>query len=815
MASNREELGSNFDQRLWLSGGRNRVPPGTLRRAVGVAPELTGSVMSRWGSQNLWPISAISVYKWNNHRYAYNGSTLYQDGTSIQAAINAATGASGFSGGRLSFVEAPPQVGLQDYLFVLGGGVKPFKIAPDGTVSLWGIGAPGNGATASVGTTETIVIDNMTTNQTANWSANANCTLLFDAAADDPFLSGGCYRVDMTGAGAPWWITKQYGSPQDWSQYGDGTISLQSDLISIYAQFFRPDRTVWFWILVDVDDGTFKNNYYKLVVQVTATTNNPHTAGAAMILTPAANQWIQIAAAKNQFQRIGSNLNLDWSNVQAVRLEGGDPTLDPARCFFNGFQLYGGYPLGIGPAALLGGSEYQYAVTFGNSVTGSVSNPNGMQVQPDGSVSPPTPFVAQGVALQPVTLNHLPISSDPQVNERLLWRTTAGGSLFSYLDTVPDNSTTTYTDITGDLPGQPVIVTPWTKNVNVSSNGYKVDGGNGFWFKTTGGGPPGTTGATIPSWNIPTGPFLNDWRPDITYSVGDWVNYPSGQPGTGTGYVVLIQNRGVPPTTSLGTDWQAIGTTMDNTVTWAWGGINAVRTLALNNNLLYDNQQPLITYGDVSGLFEGGVFWTRDSTTGRQGWVYASPPGRPESVGTSFVVSSNDAPVQRVVIWDELPWALATKGVYVIQGSYPAFSPSILKGGLGTEWPYTVVVAQNGVYYRAPDGIRMFDRGGSILAGFQAISPILRGRSAENVQPFYAVWGALTRDEVYFGDNTVTFALSGQSPVDLIHAASYVWRMLGQALLCAFYERDDDEILASFGGNTLLYEHTGALSDST
>ena len=740
MASNREALGQNFDQRLWLAGGRNGMPQGTLRRAVGVAPELVGSVTSRWGSEVLWPIDAISVYKWNGHRYAYDGSSLYQDGVSIQAAIDAATDSSGFTGGRLSFVEAPPQVGLQDYLFILGGGIPPFKIAPDGTVSLWGIGAPGNGATASVGTTETIVIDNMTSNTTADWSHNSNCTLAFDSSSDDPFLTGGCFQVDMTGTGAPWWITKQYGSPQNWAQYADGTISLQSDLVSIYAQFFRPDRTEWFWILVDVDDGTFKKNYYKLVVQVTATTNNPNVAGASFILTPAANQWIQIAGAKNQFQRVGSNLNLDWSNVKAVRLEGGDPSLLAARCFFNGFQLYGGYPLGIGPAALQGGSEYQYAVTFGNSVTGSVSNPNGMEVQPDGSVSPPVPFVMQGVALQPGELANIPLSTDPQVNERELWRTTAGGSLFSYLDTIPDNTTTTYQDITGDLPGQPVIVTPWTKAVAVAA-GYRVDGGNGFWFIVDPSGA-GTTGATIPAWNIPTGPFLGDWVPSITYSVGDWVNYPEGQPGTGTGYVCLVQNRGVVPTSSLGTDWNAIGKTTDNTVTWDWGGINAVRTLALSNNLLYDNQQPILAYGDVSDLYQGGVFWTRDSTLGRQGWGYASPPGRPESVGTSFVISANDAPMQRIVIWDELPWGISTQGVYIIQGSYPAFSPTILKGGLGTSWPYTVVVAQNGVYYRGPDGIRMFDRGGSILAGFQAIAPILRGRASENVQPFYAVWGA-------------------------------------------------------------------------
>jgi hypothetical protein len=96
---------------------------------------------------------------------------------------------------------------------------------------------------------------------------------------------------------------------------------------------------------------------------------------------------------------------------------------------------------------------------------------------------------------------------------------------------------------------------------------------------------------------------------------------------------------------------------------------------------------------------------------------------------------------------------------------------------------------------------------------FANLAPIFRGRTVENVTPFKPVWGALTRDEIFFGDGTVTFALGGQSPKTLLDSPAYVWRMLGQALNCAYYEKDDDEILASFGANTLLFEHVGALND--
>lgn len=791
MGTSRNPLNTGFNTRLWLNGGRAEMPENAMRRCVGAAPELTNSVMSRWGSQRLYPINAISVYKWLGDRYEYNGKTLFKNGVAILG---------GFTGGRLTFVTAPPQPGLEDYLFVLGGG-KLFKISPTGTITNWGIAAPGNSTIAATAPTDTIIIDNMTTDGTGNWNNVVNTNLAFDSAGDDTFLAGGCYELSGS-VQFQFHIDQQFASTQDWSVYGDGTISLQSDLVSIYAKFNDPTNIKWMWIDVDVFDGSFKREYYKGVIQLVPTTANVNAANADAIIVPDVGRWVQIALAKSQFNRIGTQLQYDWSNVQAVRLEFGAAINNPGKVFLNGFKIYGGFPLGIGPAALSGGSEYQYAVTFGNSTTGSDSNPNGMQVQKDGTVNPPSPAVVGGVALQPVNLTNIPVSADGQVDNRKLWRTSAGGALFSYLDTIPDNTTQTYKDVTGDLPGQPIIVTPWTAAFAVKT-GYKVDGGNGYWFKVT---TPGTTGATIPAWNLPTGPFLGDWVPWIEYAIGDWINL------AGIGYVSNTENRNSLPSTHPA-DWTVIGTTNDNGVIWTWGGLNAVRTLALSNNLLYDNQQPIVAYGDVAGLWEGSFFWDQDSTAGRKGWIYVSPPGRPESVGISIVATSDNDPTQKVAIWDGLPWWISTQRAGVLTGSYPALKPEYLKGGLGTSWPFTVVVAQNGIYYRAPDGMRMIDRAGSILVGFQNIGIIFRGRTSENVPPFYAIWGSIGRNEIIWGDNMNTFALGGTSPSNLIDIPNYVWRMLGQPLLCAYYEKDDDELLSSFNGNVVLFENPGSLDD--
>ena len=163
----------NFDSRLWLSGGRDQVPQDGLRRASGIAPELTRSVQSRWGSTYLDSINAISVFEFAGVRYAYNGTHLYSDqGTNTWIIVTQNGSPITWNGARLTFNVMPPQAGLPDYLFINGGG-NAIKIAPAlvagqsvptaQQVTQWGINAPPDGAGAQLGTQELITIDQMDT----------------------------------------------------------------------------------------------------------------------------------------------------------------------------------------------------------------------------------------------------------------------------------------------------------------------------------------------------------------------------------------------------------------------------------------------------------------------------------------------------------------------------------------------------------------------------------------------------------------------------------------------------------------------------
>lgn len=98
--------------------------------------------------------------------------------------------------------------------------------------------------------------------------------------------------------------------------------------------------------------------------------------------------------------------------------------------------------LGTTPFTTLNGT-YKYRVTFKNSVTGSRSNanPNAVTVAP---------------ANQPVLLKDIPISPDPQVDSREIWRTAAGLDVFFLLTTIPNNSETLFLDTIPDVNLQTV-----------------------------------------------------------------------------------------------------------------------------------------------------------------------------------------------------------------------------------------------------------------------------------------------------------------------------------------------------------------------
>jgi hypothetical protein len=92
---------------------------------------------------------------------------------------------------------------------------------------------------------------------------------------------------------------------------------------------------------------------------------------------------------------------------------------------------------------------YQWVVTFG--VTSS-----GVSLQ-ESSAGPSSTLLS--IANQNATLSSIPVSGDPQVNERNIYRLDSGGA-YRLVHTIADNTTTTYTDTTSDanVAGQNLLV---------------------------------------------------------------------------------------------------------------------------------------------------------------------------------------------------------------------------------------------------------------------------------------------------------------------------------------------------------------------
>jgi len=793
---------SSFDRRLVVAGGREQTGLAGLRRASGVAPEQTTSIMSRWGSPLLYPnIGAIQLYYWGGDRYAYDGTNLYKNGVIFL---------SGFDGSKLTFNSMPPGTGVEDYLFILGGGKTPFKIAPDGTTSNWGIVAPLDGMQARTAATDTTTIDTFDSSA-ANWTP-VNCSV----ANESTIVQAGTGSLKITPTAGPWSITWTLVSTLNLAVYADNIISLTTDYISLWFNCKHPTTTIWLEVLFDVNDGSFKKDYYSAVIQVVPTTANKHAADAAVIISAPADAWFQVAIAKSQWLRTGTNLNLDWSMVQAIRIQGGylPPDSNPpqnAPVYVDNFTMFGGYPLGTGPIALQGGATFQYQVTYGNDITGNDSNPND------------TPLVISNVAEQPVVLYNVPISSDPQVTNRKLWRTQEGGAALFYLDKIPDNTTTTYTDVTSSIPME-LILTPWVKNVTILP-AYYVNEGNGYYAFTVSGG---TTGNTPPNWNIPTTTWAAKEPIDVAGetllpSQTKTANYSAFKAlSAGVTGVVEPNWLSVPSVGDTIVDgtvtWQNIGPliTSDGLVNWQTQGLNAVPVLG-NDEVLLDNAPPLITYGDAYGPFQGSMFWTRDSYPGNERNVYASPPGRPESVGQVYFVSSQNDPMQKLMEYDGVLWALSQDHAFYAQGTYPSIAFVAVMGAHGTTQPYTLTRVHGiGLIYWAHDGIRILSWGSSRLIAFPEISPILRGQMEENIPAWSYLtpptWSARIKDEILFSDGQrLTLALA----YDGLKSGELIWRVPGPVMTAAYHDEQTGEVQASWGQNIYQFEQPGTLLDGS
>jgi len=396
---------------------------------------------------------------------------------------------------------------------------------------------------------------------------------------------------------------------------------------------------------------------------------------------------VRIQAAGGSLYRAGAAVisSLNGGRLRFVAMPA-QPGLDDSLFFTGGGQALklddggsvtkwgiinpGGPPslaeTAAGTGALANGI-YKYKVVFRNGTTGSRSNAQDAEASITIAAGPSS-----------VSLTNIPVSSDGQVTEREIYRTTVGGALYFLAITISDNSTTSTTDNVAD--------------------------------------------ADLQSFQLQT-----------------------------------------------------------------------------------DNLYPYDTCSEC--WFHDSVMWmTRDSQAGAAGRAYYSPVGRPESLLGFVEVSNTDDPCQVGFSFAESNWVMTQKNIYRITGDAEPFVPRKVYQCPGTIYPHTVAVTPFGVVYQAFDGIHLFDGNTSTLIGFEALGPIFRGQTLENLAPFTGIVATYAKEEYLISDGTTTLALNLRLGT---------WRDLGVGCSALYAEQDTPNVVASFNFGVYALEDYGTILDGT
>lgn len=467
----------DFSGGWWAMGTKDDNPPTTLRRAKGISSLKTKSILSRWGSTQLYNLNAHSLFRFAGVRFQGAGAVLYRDGVAVKA---------GLTGSRLSFVRMPPGPSDPDYLFVAGGG-SLFKVDQAGAVTNWGLDPPADGFTATVSVPKSKVMESFEDSTT--WTA-VSCVLANEATIKQV----GVNSMRMTlNSGVTGTATKAI--VKDFNHYDDGTLSPDQDFVSLWIRVDNPSNLVSLDIAFDVGNGDFASDFYtypvRVVDQIPPSTQlvdqivgigsisgfenivvedfNDSTFKSAGIfpfitslgqttIVTAIGTWVRLRIPKITFNRTGTN-GATFRDVKAVRITA--VTGGPVVIYLDSLEV-------IGQTGLQG--TYQYHVTFKNSTTGVRSNAN------------PTAVTAEKVMRSTVVLANLPASADPQVDKLEIWRTVGNGVLFFLIDTI-DKTAGTYTDRVADFAG--LDSSPGAKLMQVDqlpTNNIRPDATIGFAF---------------------------------------------------------------------------------------------------------------------------------------------------------------------------------------------------------------------------------------------------------------------------------------------------------------------------------------------
>jgi len=194
-------------------------------------------------------------------------------------------------------------------------------------------------------------------------------------------------------------------------------VFIGTDLTTDYYQFDfdRGDLTEGFNLL--------PLNFYNLLNNVTDSADDEDDPKVSVTGSPNTSALTELRFRINTSSATQTATGIVWDNFVVYDKGALTATESAATAVCNRF---------------VSGAVYTYRVTFVNKY-GHESN-----------AGPPSRAIALTAARDQIDLTGIPTSTDNQTVARKIYRTVAGGTIHTFLDTINNNSTTTYSDITPD-----------------------------------------------------------------------------------------------------------------------------------------------------------------------------------------------------------------------------------------------------------------------------------------------------------------------------------------------------------------------------
>jgi hypothetical protein len=318
------------------------APPDALLRMDNLTLDEEGAVSLRLGADLLHAAYAdLSVV--NVATFVLNGTRyrLAAAGTSVYA--NHSAIASGFS---TSPGDVPFESFLGQIFFARGTSKKKY----DGTtVRNWGLAMTGGAPSASANAPASKVFGDCGSGDTFILEESDGNPIVYPTGVDG--VSNGSIAVFPNITTHRGVISKTFGAAQNFNALSGGTAGTARDIIEFWAWLGDPASLDYIVMMVDVNDGSFQQDYYahdfvnetddpltpdpnadlttnfapQGVTRRRVATAQSQVVGLAVSrfrkdnLGPTAFGWNRLQARRSAFKRVGQTQGKDWSTVKAIK----------------------------------------------------------------------------------------------------------------------------------------------------------------------------------------------------------------------------------------------------------------------------------------------------------------------------------------------------------------------------------------------------------------------------------------------------------------------------------------------------------------